>query len=291
MQEEQVIQSTSELALHEKIDLFEKQLNIQLTIHDIRGIWPLSFRDHLMPGRRWHRSTFCWEGRFDSDLWAVSCTNDCMRLPHRRCRTASLPYWKKCWKNVWELVVPIARNGQNMLILFAGTFRDEIVDKLPPDIQKMSLKLQKLYRALPLKSSVNEQQLVTALEFFGNALLDAWEHSGSGTEHGNMQEIISSFILQNAAKDITLEDLAKHLSLSKSRAGHAVKQYLGKSFTEALREERMSRAVNLLATHPQISIADLSLSVGYRDPAYFMRLFKRTFNCGPRTYQKKLQNS
>ena len=104
-----------------------------------------------------------------------------------------------------------------------------------------------------------------------------------------MNEIINRFILQNASQDITLGDLAKHLSLSQSRAGHAVKQYCGKSFGELLREERLNRAVNLLTVMPQISIRELALSVGYRDPAYFMRLFSRKFGMGPRAYQKKLQ--
>lgn len=293
MLEEQTIFHTSDLPLHRKISLFEQQLNIDLTIHDIRGIWSLDFRDYLMPGRRWHRCAYCWDGRFEHPDWALNCTRDCMHLPHKRCRTDAAPFWKKCWKGVWELVVPIVRNGQTMLILYAGTFRDA-GSALPEAVRALPEHHQKLYKALQSKSSVNEDILVNALELFGTALLSEWERSGN-EEHqpgvsGNMQEIITGFIVQRAAQPITLEDLAKYLSLSKSRTGHAVKEHLGKSFGTLLREERMNRAVNLLSTHPQITIAELALSVGYNDPAYFMRLFTRTFGMPPRSYQKKISD-
>ncbi|MBR7144173.1 MAG: helix-turn-helix domain-containing protein [Lentisphaeria bacterium] len=290
MAEENAIADSTSLTLAEKIDLLEKQLNIHLTIHDLRGLLTLDMRDHILPGRRWHRCPYCWEGRFGNELWGVDCTIDCMRQPHRRCQLDPSPYWKKCWKGVWELVVPIARNGQSMLLLFAGVFRDE-KPLMPPEVKALPEFHRNYYRDLPLKKSVNTLQLITMLEFFGNALLFELEKAGSikDISRRNMSEIIKRFILQNASQDITLGDLAKYLSLSKSRAGHAVKQYCGKSFGELLREERLNRAVNLLTTAPQISIRELALSVGYNDSAYFMRLFSRKFGMGPRAYQQKLQ--
>ena len=293
MLEEHGTLHSAELPLHEKISLFERQLNINLTIHDIRGIWSLDFRDYLMPGRRWHRYAYCWDGRFEHPDWSQNCTNDCMHRPHQRCRSDAKPFWKKCWKGVWELVVPIVRNGQTMLILYAGTFRDD-GSALPDVVKNLPEHHQKLYKTLPLKSSVNESILVNALQLFGIALLAEWERSGNedGRQNvsGNMREIISGFIVQRAAGAVTLDDLANYLSLSKSRTGHAVKQYCGKSFGTLLREERMNRAANLLSTHPQISIAELALSVGYNDPAYFMRLFTKTFGMPPRSYQKKISD-
>ena len=292
MVEEKVLTSSVDLPLPEKIDLLEKQLNIHLTIHDLRGLLSLDMRDHILPGRRWHRCPYCWEGRFENNHWSINCTNDCMRQPHLRSQRDPSPYWKKCWKGVWELVVPIARNGQIMLLLYAGLFRDE-KPALPPEVKNLPDFHRSYYRSLPLKKSVDTTQLVTMLEFFGNALLLELEKAGQIDDISprNMNEIINRFILQNASQDITLGDLAKHLSLSKSRAGHAVKQYCGKSFGELLREERLNRAVNLLTLMQSISIRELSLSVGYRDPAYFMRLFSKKFGMGPRAYQKKLQFS
>lgn len=292
MTEEKVSTAAAALTLSEKINLLEKQLDIHLTIHDLRGILSLDMRDHILPGRRWHRCPYCWEGRFENDFWSVSCTNDCMKLPHLRSQRDPSPYWKKCWKGVWELVVPIFRNGQIMLLLYAGVFRDE-KPSLPPEVKALPEFHRQYYRSLPLKKSVDTVQMITMLEFFGSALLLELEKADSIEDISprNMNEIINRFILQNASQDITLGDLAKHLSLSKSRAGHAVKQYCGKSFGELLREERLNRAVNLLTLMQSISIRELSLSVGYRDPAYFMRLFSKKFGMGPRAYQKKLQFS
>ena len=291
MVEENVTVGSADLALHEKVDLLEKQLNIHLTIHDLRGLLSLNMRDHILPGRRWHRCPYCWEGRFDHPQWSIDCTRECMYLPHSRCQKNPSPYWKKCWKGTWELVVPITRNGQSMLLLFAGLFRDE-TNTLPPEVKALPEFHRKYYHKLPAKKSVDAQVLITALEFFGNALLLELEKSNMQEDFSprNMNEIIQRFILQNASQDISLKDLAKHLSLSQSRTGHAVKQYCGKSFGELLRSERMNRAVNLLTTVPQISISELAASVGYRDPAYFMRVFSKTFGMGPRSYQKMLQN-
>ena len=170
MTEEKVSTAAAALTLSEKINLLEKQLDIHLTIHDLRGILSLDMRDHILPGRRWHRCPYCWEGRFENDFWSVSCTNDCMKLPHLRSQRDPSPYWKKCWKGVWELVVPIFRNGQIMLLLYAGVFRDE-KPSLPPEVKALPEFHRQYYRSLPLKKSVDTVQMITMLEFFGSALL------------------------------------------------------------------------------------------------------------------------
>ena len=287
MLQEQTIEQAAELNLHERIDQLEKQVGIYLTLHDLRGLLSLELRDHLLPGRRWHRCPYCWEGRFNTRGWNANCDMDCMYNPHRRCRTDSTPYWKKCWKGVWELVVPISRNGQNMLILFAGLFRDDEPESLAM-IDRLPAFHRKAYRNLPLKCSIDELPLVSTLLFFGHALLEELEESARELPNvpGNMKDIILRYIIQNAVRNITLDDLAEHLHLSKSRTVHAVKQYLGKNFGMLLREERMARAVNLLSVCPRITIAELSACVGYQDPAYFMRLFSKTYGMGPRSYQK-----
>lgn len=278
--------SAGHLSLAERIDIVEKSLGIFLTIHDVRGVLSLKTRDYLLPGRRWHRCPYCWEGRFNYVSWGKKCTRDCMEVPHAAIRGKAGASWKRCWKGVWELMVPIYRDEQVMLILFAGAFRDDSPE-LPEEVVHLPLFHREYYSSLRPKSSVDSIELSVLLDFFGNALLDELEKETENPDEASSRaELIRRFIVKNAQKDITLSDLARYLHLSLSRTGHAVSQELHMTFAAAVREERLYRALNFLTTMPEISISNLAELVGFNNPDYFIRCFSKKFGMGPRSYQK-----
>lgn len=86
-------------------------------------------------------------------------------------------------------------------------------------------------------------------------------------------------------KDITVEDMAKHLNLSRSHVGKIFKEHTGKTPKEFLTEIRMRKAVQLLVT-TQIPIGQIGPLVGFSNPLNFSRTFKRFYGVSPKAWRQ-----
>lgn len=109
------------------------------------------------------------------------------------------------------------------------------------------------------------------------------------TQRGHISEFYTreaiSYIEQNYAKNITVEDMASMCNLDRSYFGKVFKENMGQSPQEFLIQYRMSRAVELL-TGTDLSIAEIGQSVGYQNQLHFSRAFKSVHGIPPRTYRQ-----
>lgn len=84
------------------------------------------------------------------------------------------------------------------------------------------------------------------------------------------------FLEGYAHEQVALSDLAEHL----------VKYHFGKPFHTLLREERISRARNLLGSTP-MPLKAVAASVGFRNEFYFNREFTRVCGVPPGEYRAR----
>lgn len=268
--------------LPEAVAAFEKLTGLRLTVHDVRDSRPPRWRHRQLPNRHLHQAPFCREGRFEHPVWNDNCARECLRETHARLHREPVPFLKQCWKGGVELVVPVVREGRILLVLFAGVFRPAGAPE--PPLPEACLAR---YRALPEWSEERAPELVSALTFFGSALLYELDRLDAREDDGSREQRIRKFIFDHAHRAVTLAELAAYLKVSVSRAGHSVRETLGKSFHEALLEERMTRAVHLLSIAPKAPLAKIAAAAGFRDVFYFSRCFSRYYGMGPRTYQRR----
>jgi YesN/AraC family two-component response regulator len=76
------------------------------------------------------------------------------------------------------------------------------------------------------------------------------------------------------AKSINLESVADRVALSPHRLSRLFVEETGRGFSDYLIDYRIQKAKELLATG-QVAVKEVSFSVGYQDPNYFSRLFKK----------------
>ncbi|AGF55543.1 AraC-like DNA-binding protein [Clostridium saccharoperbutylacetonicum] len=84
---------------------------------------------------------------------------------------------------------------------------------------------------------------------------------------------------------ITLDDVARRFHFSSPHSSKLIKEATGLTFTQLIQKIRLERAENLLL-NTNISIADISNSVGYPTVEHFIRLFKRKNDISPSQYRK-----
>jgi AraC-like DNA-binding protein len=88
-----------------------------------------------------------------------------------------------------------------------------------------------------------------------------------------------------------LDRVAAAMGKSRSTISHTVKRQLGLSFNQLCIITRIQRFESLISGDPNLSIQEAAFKVGYGDPFYFSRAYKKVRLIPPSTYIKSIRAS
>lgn len=86
--------------------------------------------------------------------------------------------------------------------------------------------------------------------------------------------------------DITLDDLAENLFLSKPYLSKYIKEKSGMTFGDLVKKIRMKKAKALLKSS-NMTVENIAMSVGYQNVEHFNRLFKKAYNMTPMQFRNQ----
>ncbi|RKP51566.1 response regulator [Cohnella endophytica] len=89
---------------------------------------------------------------------------------------------------------------------------------------------------------------------------------------------------ENYRREITLQEIAQAIGVSQGHLSRMVSKELGNTFTDYLMALRMDKAGEILKM-TELKVMDVAKRVGYDNPEYFTRLFKRHFGKTPLEYR------
>lgn len=95
------------------------------------------------------------------------------------------------------------------------------------------------------------------------------------------------YIEMNYSRKLTVSMIADWVGLNRSYLNSIFKEELGKSLQQYLIEFRILKACELLESE-NLSIGDVSRSVGYTDQLLFSKVFKRLHGVTPSEYRKNI---
>ena len=88
--------------------------------------------------------------------------------------------------------------------------------------------------------------------------------------------------------DYHSDDLCKSLNISRTQLYRRLKDQSGKSFSQIQHEIKMQRAYSLLERTDR-NVSEIAFALGYKDPSYFVRVFRKETGMTPgRYYARKL---
>lgn len=133
-----------------------------------------------------------------------------------------------------------------------------------------------------------ELQLLSHLYCFLSQILEVSKEDKSDRNE-SMKELyvrsVVNFIRTNYSTNISVDKMAHYAGIGRKYLYIIFKEMLSISPQQFLMNYRMKRACELLK-NTELSIGDISRSVGYEDLFVFSKVFKKVFGMCPRNYRK-----
>lgn len=101
-------------------------------------------------------------------------------------------------------------------------------------------------------------------------------------------EKVKEFMDLNLSKNVSIREMSQQFNISSSYLSHIFKTEFKMSLTKYLQEKRILKAKEILEeTDTEISV--ISEAVGFDDPNYFARVFKKLTGCNASDYRTNIR--
>ena len=168
------------------------------------------------------------------------------------------------------------------------SFREEDKSVLPLNYFRGFLN-EDLAKALDLLEKSHKENNVEKNQIMLSYILtDIKGREGNLGENVTVRKI-KSFIYQNAHKKITVDDISKHVFLSKIYCENIFKRTTGQTLVTFINNEKVRLAKEYLMT-PETPLVKVSEQLGFTDYNYFSRLFKKVVGISPLQFREKQKN-
>lgn len=190
-----------------------------------------------------------------------------------------------CEAGLLDIVIPLLLRGEIVGFLMLGMIK---INEKFPEVHSLPLNrddLRQRYESLPLldekkiDSIINIATMLTTHIMFENMVRSRRNQSS---------DIIAEYIDNHLCERLTVETVSKGVHLSAGSIYKSIHKQYNCTLGEYVCAKRIERARALLEDK-ELSIEQIADSVGFTDPAYFSRCFKKVMGSSPREYRKTLQ--
>lgn len=189
--------------------------------------------------------------------------------------------WEYCW---------VGFHGAEARVLIGQTAlrREQPVIRFPEPASVESA-ITAIYQASG-SSAAAELRAIGSLYLFLALLTECSACPASRDLSLEYVETAIRFIAHNYSGSLDISDIASHVGISRSHLYRVFMQNIGSSPNEYLTRFRISQACELLE-HSSLPVSAVAASVGYEDPLYFSRVFKKIMGKPPKSYGRKPEAS
>lgn len=111
------------------------------------------------------------------------------------------------------------------------------------------------------------------------------EVKASNTDEQFIRKIVDVIFTHLSESEFSVDDLCQQVGMSKATLYRKLKAITGQSTNEFMQNTRLKYAARLL-TETDRSVADVAYEVGFSDPYYFSRAFKKLFGRSPKQWRQ-----
>lgn len=148
-----------------------------------------------------------------------------------------------------------------------------------------------LMTSTKMSNTARDMKLTGLLYLILSLLVECAQEESRMDNKENRKEVyvrkVIDFIEMNYSSKFTVTQIADFVGLDRSYLCSIFKEYIHSSIQEYLIHYRMNKACELM-NNTQLSIGDISRSVGYDDPLLFSKMFKKLKGSSPKSYRNMM---
>ena len=157
---------------------------------------------------------------------------------------------------------------------------------------QIDLHMVQTEETVPLSKQIDESTSCDGLE---GILLTCYDRLAGAIQDGRKISKLVSVVIDHIRKNycsssLSLKELAEAAHSTPAYVSSLFKKEIGVSVTEYITSSRMKLAAKLLLQNPDLNLVSVSEQVGYEDPYYFSRCFKKQYGVPPSKYRTTHDN-
>jgi AraC-like DNA-binding protein len=198
-----------------------------------------------------------------------------------------------CFAGLTETVMPIKIEDIVIGYAMLGQFRTQ--EKLPGDI--IESWIQAGFDRETLEDAFQEQPffdkiaLDNMLRLFYMLVTFIVTREYVKVRPPSLSEEVLQWVENHITEPMEQDEIAAAMNRSKSSISHTVKRQFGMSFKQLCILKRIQRFESIITKDPHTSIQDAAFQVGYSDPFYFSRIYRKVRLVSPSTYVNSIRKS
>lgn len=192
-----------------------------------------------------------------------------------------------CHAGLEEAIHPVFFEETLLGFIVIGQFRN--TDKISPHLiracSKKDVDADELENAFLKVPQYTDKQTRNILNLF-KILVKYIVSQQMIARKGNI--VINSIIQimeENINSQVTLSSVARAVGKSNSYISHLFKKYFDKSFSQMFIEMKLNKAEEFFRMMPDRTISEVAYTLGYNDPLYFSRIYKKYRKISPKEYR------
>lgn len=142
-----------------------------------------------------------------------------------------------------------------------------------------------LFYTEDISHAVTVSELTTSLKLLINQITESIKQLNSQESSPAIRKACE-YIRENYHKNITLEETASYCNLSSFYFSKVFKSETNENFINYLTNIRVEKSKELLRD-TQLSVKEITMKIGYNDPNYFTRVFKKIESYSPTDYRNR----
>ncbi len=196
-----------------------------------------------------------------------------------------------CYAGLSESVIPIKLNDSLIGYGMLGQFRTSkaLPEETKQAWKKAGLDLEQLREAFLAQPYFDKPALDNMLKLFSMLITYVVTREYVTVRRPGLAESVVNWLEEHISEPPDLNAVAAAMNRSRSTISHSVKKQLGLSFSQLSIIKRIRRFESIVNADPDISIREAASRVGYDDPLYFSRLYKKMRLVSPSEYVRSVR--